>query len=124
MSHSTFLQSLDCTSCWDPAVKQMRDTSSGHSEGGNKPVTGIFMKFKTNSRILYICTKCQSMALSYVELYFKRHLDMLQSIPCPESILSLFLHKGKIISCILYASAILQTKVLNHFTCTRITPCF
>lgn len=64
------------------------------------------MKFKTNSHIFYISTKCQSMALSYVELYFERHLDMLQSIPCLERILSLFLHKGKIISCILYASAI------------------
>lgn len=120
MSHPTFLQSLDCTSCWDPAVKQMRDTSSGHGEGGNKVVTGIFMKFKTNSHILYTSTKCQSMALSYVELYFKRHLDRLQSVLCPESILSLFSHKGKIISCTLYASEILHRKILNLFTCTCI----
>lgn len=52
---------------------------------------------------------------SYVEPYFKKHLDMLQSIPSPERILSSFLHNGEIISCILYASAILQTKILNHF---------
>lgn len=90
MSHPTFLQSLDCTSCWDPAVKQTRDTSSGHGEGGNKPVTGISMKFKINSHILYISTKCQSMALSYVDFYFKRHFEALQFIPCPESLLSLF----------------------------------
>lgn len=93
MSHPTFLQSLDCTSCWDPAVKQTRHTSSGHGEGRNKPVTGIFMKCKINSHILYISTKCQSMALSYVEFYFKRHFEALQFIPCPESMLSLFAYR-------------------------------